>query len=133
MKTKGMFWHVHHDVLLEYSHDINERVAYIKAKKPKEEVPLRLKLMKPVRGKLPDEVVKAYAARDKANAAYDKAYAARDKAYAACVKAYAARDKADAARDKAIKKHMKKIEALHKKECPDCPWDGKTIFPKAKQ
>ena len=21
------------------------------------------------------------------------------------------------------------IEKLHKKECPDCPWNGKTIFP----
>lgn len=22
------------------------------------------------------------------------------------------------------------VEALHREECPDCPWDGKTIFPK---
>jgi hypothetical protein len=21
------------------------------------------------------------------------------------------------------------IDAIHKKECPDCPWNGKTIFP----
>ena len=26
-------------------------------------------------------------------------------------------------------KCLPQIEALHKKEHPDCPWDGKTIFP----
>ena len=25
------------------------------------------------------------------------------------------------------------IVSLHAKECPDCPWDGKTIFPPAEQ
>jgi len=25
---------------------------------------------------------------------------------------------------------MPKLEALHKQEHPDCPWDGHTIFPK---
>jgi hypothetical protein len=101
-----MFWHIHHDVLLEYSHDIRERIAYIKREKPKEEIPLRLKLMQPVRSKLPDEVVKACAAYVKACAAIDKACAALGKA--------------NAALDKAIKKHMKEIKALHKVEFPTC-------------
>ena len=26
--------------------------------------------------------------------------------------------------------YMPQIEALHKKLCPDCPWDGETIFPR---
>ena len=26
-------------------------------------------------------------------------------------------------------KYLNEIEELHKKECPNCPWDGTTIFP----
>jgi hypothetical protein len=27
----------------------------------------------------------------------------------------------------------KAVEAIHKKECePDCPWDGRTIFPETR-
>ena len=29
----------------------------------------------------------------------------------------------------ASKAYMPDILALHAAECPDCPWDGKTIFP----
>jgi tetratricopeptide (TPR) repeat protein len=149
MKCKGFFWHVHHDRLVEWSDDISKRIAYIRSKKPENERELRLRLLKPVRGKLPAGLAKALtaydkaraaydkalaardkalAARDKARAAYRKALAARDKALAAYDKALAARDKARAAYDKALAARDKEIEALHMKECPDCPWDGKTIF-----
>jgi len=30
-----------------------------------------------------------------------------------------------------LHKNMPAIEALHKEECHDCPWNGKTIFPNA--
>ena len=147
MKTKGFYWHIHHDVLVEWTDDINERIRFIKENQPEHEIKTRLKLMKPVKGKLPEGFVRAYKARDKADKAWDKAYKAwdkaykaRDKAYKAWVKAYKARDKArdkaykawDKAWDKAYKawdKYKTKIEALHEKECPDCHWDGKTIFP----
>lgn len=33
--------------------------------------------------------------------------------------------------NEALRKHMPEIEKLHAKECPNCPWDGKTIFPVA--
>jgi len=43
---------------------------------------------------------------------------------------------ADAWRDKSLKTcnyllriFRPEIEALHKQECPNCPWDGNTIFP----
>ena len=94
MKKTIFAWHVHHDVLVEsLTEPFKNRVAFIKKNKPKEEIPLRLKLFKKVKGKLPEEVIKAW-----------EAY------------------------DKALQKHHKEIEALHKKECPNCPWDSKSIF-----
>jgi len=88
---------------------------------------------------------KAWAAYDKARPARDKAFTAYAKAWAAYVKARAALNKAKAALDKARAAYAKawaayvkagaacmpEIEALHAIECPDCPWDGTTIFPKA--
>ena len=40
--TTGFFGLLHHDQLFESSHDVMERVAYVKAKKPKHEVAIRL-------------------------------------------------------------------------------------------
>ena len=112
----GMAWHVHHEQLLEpLTEPIENRIAYIKTHKPKGEQKLRLRLLKPVVGKLPPAVAKAWAAYDKAWAAFN---------------AGAAYDKAGAPYDKTLKEHLPEIEALHREECPDCPWDGKTIFPK---
>ena len=104
-------WHVHHETLIEpLTEPIENRIAYIKQAKPASEVELRLRLLKPVQGELPAALNKAKAALDKARAAYAKAWAAYVKAGAAC---------------------MPEIEALHAIECPDCPWDGTSIFPKA--
>src|SRR3990167_85990 len=144
------FWHIHHEVLLEWSDDIQERIDYIKAHKPPHEVETRLRLLKPVQGALPPKLVKAKAAYDKArdafvkaSVAYAKARDAYDKARDAFVKAsvaYAkaraaydkardAYDKAKAAYNKAYDECLPQIEALHALECPDCPWNGTTIFP----
>src|SRR3990170_2769682 len=148
------FWHIHHEVLLEWSDDIQERIDFIQAEKPKHEVEIRLRLLKPVQGALPPKLVKAGDARDKAydaNAkardaydkardAYVKAGDARDKAKAAYakagdafVKAKAAFVKAKAAYNKAYDECLPQIEALHALECPDCPWNGTTIFPEPSQ
>ena len=120
MKKLRFAFHVHHDRLMEpLTEPISVRRKYIKENKPKEEVPLRLKLLKEVKGKLPREVVKAWEAYGKAREAYVKAWEAYDNAR----KAY----------DKAYRKHYKEIQALHKKECvKDCTWseEQKTIFPK---
>ena len=40
--TKGWFGFLHHEQLCEKSHDVNERIAYVKHKKPKNEVAIRL-------------------------------------------------------------------------------------------
>ena len=146
----GYYWHVHHDVLIEWSDNIQERIDCVKATKPTEEIETRLRLLKPVVGPLPPEWDKAAAEwrkaaaewrkadaecakvdaewdkaraeRDKVDAEWDKAAAEWDKARAECAKAAAERDKAAA-------EHREEIEALHAVECPGCPWEGKTIFP----
>ena len=113
-------WHVHHDVLIEpLTEPIEVRQEYIRRYKPEHEIETRLRLLKPAVGPLPAAYAKkAWAAYDKkARAAYaKKAWAAYDK------KAWAAYEKAWAA-------YAPEIEALHAIECPDCPWDGSSIFP----
>ena len=139
-------WHVHHDNLVEpLTEPIKNRIAYIKANKPRVEIETRLRLLKVVRGGLPAPTVQAGAAYDKARAAYDKAGAAYDKAWAAFDQAGAAYDKAwvtygrarvaydkaQVAYEQVLHDNQEAIKALHRKECPDCPWDGSTIFPRA--
>ena len=75
------WWHVHHEKLVEHlTEPVRARINYIKKEKPREEVEIRLRLLKPVLGKIPNT--------------------------------------------------EKGWERLHKKECKDCPWNGRTIFPK---
>ena len=153
-----MCWHIHHDVLLEISTEsLAERAAFIREHKPPEEVARRLRAMRPVVGVLPEpvvdaaraytaawkahaEAVKAYTEARKARADAWKPYAEAWKVYGKAVKTY---DEARNAHDEAwkawadarmayiamIKAHHSELEALHAAECPDCPWDGKTLFP----
>ena len=91
-KKSGVAFHCHHDQLVEWCFDYDERVKFIKEHKPPEEQELRLRLFKLIpKDRLPGKLVKARAAYWKARAAYD-------------------------------------WDKLHKELCPDCTWDGKTIF-----
>ena len=126
MTTKPtLYWHIHHEILIEETTDIQERIDYIKEGKPEDEIPLRLKLMTPVLHpeKLPVSFRKAWEALIKAREAYDKAWEAYDK-----VKAWEAYIKAGEAYIKTSKACAPQIEKLHREEHPDCPWNGKTIF-----
>jgi len=139
--AKGMYWHPHHDKIVEYCWDYEERTEYIRNYKPEHEIETRLRLFQPVKGKLPDEVVTAGIAHGEAWIAYDKAQAAYRKACVAYYKAGTAYnkardvydkaedayDKAEAAYRKALSKHMPAIEALHAKECGCKEWNGKEI------
>ena len=111
----GFFWHVHHEVLIEWCYSYNERASYISEQKREDQKETRLRLFKPVKGKLPQEVVEAGQAYVKAGQAYDEAGRVLDKAWHAY--------------DEARRKNMPAIEALHKEECHNCPWNGNTIFP----
>jgi multidrug resistance efflux pump len=140
MMANELYWHVHHDTLLEpLTEPIQNRIEYIKTEKAKYEtekqIELRLRLLRPLIGPLPEKWDKAEAEWDKAEAEWDKAEAELDKARAEWAKAVAElskaraeRDKAEAELDKAEAQHKIEIEALHKKECPNCPWDGSSIF-----
>ena len=129
------YWHVQLDCLVEPLIELIEnQIAFIRKNKPKSEIETRLRLMKPVRGQLPILVVKAGAACEKVWAAYEKARAAYERAasekmWVASRKAIVAYRKKWATCEKMITDNMPAIEALHRKECPNCPWDGKTIFP----
>ena len=127
------YWHLHHDKLVEpLTKPIKNRIQYIKKHKPKETIKLRLKLLKPVRGKLPQELVKVWQKRDEAwkkrDEAEKKYEEARKKFEEAEEKYYEAWEKYNEAEEK----YKPQTLALHKKECPNCPWDEKqqTIFPK---
>ncbi len=146
MTRTKFYWHIHHEVLLEVRTEaISKRKNYIRVNKPQNEQKLRLKLLKPVRGKLPAKILKAGDARRKAWANHRKATAAYDKAIKVCEKraavgaAYygtmAAYNKTwDAFEEtwaplrQALKANIPAIAKLHAKECPNCPWDGNTIF-----
>lgn len=121
-------WHVHHQTLYEkLTEPMQKRIDYVKQTKGMGQVPLRLKLMR---------VVKAQKALDTADAKYKDAWSrydgalltASDKYVGATARAKAEKD-AEAAYAEAMKPYGD-IHALHAKECePDCPWDGRTIFP----
>jgi len=130
MKPK-YYWHIHHGGLFEEATEpIKNRIAYIKSDKPECEVALRLRLLKPVKDQ--KRLIAILTAYKKAKApaleAYEKAKAPALEAYKkATAPALEAYEKVEAT---ASAKRDKAINALHSKECPDCPWDGETIFPK---
>ncbi|MCC6311340.1 MAG: hypothetical protein IT345_10540 [Trueperaceae bacterium] len=114
---------MHHEQLAEpLTEPLANRLDYIRSYKPSYEQDTRLLLITPVKGELPEPLIKARAAYAKAGAAYVKAWAAY-------VKAGAALDKARAAYVKAGAASTSDLEALHAIEHPDCPWNGRTIFP----
>ena len=43
--TTGWFGLLHHDLLFEESHDVNERIAYVRHEKPAREIDIRLRNM----------------------------------------------------------------------------------------
>ncbi len=145
---RGLYWHVYHNSLVDYCYDYDGRREYIEQHKPAHEREERIRIMQPVKGKLPDEVYKAAVffaeagvaydkaavAYDKAAVAYDKAAAdytrvssASDKAWVAYTKAWVAYGKARVAYGKALEANNDAIESLHAKECKDCSWDGERL------
>ena len=110
-------WHCHHEVLVEaLSEPAENRIYYILAGKPQAEQALRLRLFRPVKSKA---VAPAWKAYDEATAPARKAY---NEAVATARKAY----NEDLAT--AWKAYNEAIATAHAKECPGCPWDGRSIF-----
>ena len=125
---KGMCWHVWHNRLLSYCPDYDRRVRTIEITKPAHEVKPRLAWMQMVKGKLPEEVIRACEAYSKACEAFNKACEAGYKAYEACYKKVdKAYGKAMKAYNKALADNKDAIEKLHAKECKACSWNGKNL------
>lgn len=126
----GLAWHVHHNILMEWCYDYEERTAYIKAKKPLGEQATRLRLFQMMKGKLPAELWTAGAEYETMCAELGAVEAElefpRAELEAARAKFWAAWAKLGAAEVK----YTPQILALHAQECPDCPWNGRTIFSK---
>jgi len=105
------------NILLEYCYDHDERVRVIKEIKPKHEIKTRLRLLKPVKAKLPDDLVRVW---QKYTETLQKYYKARQK----YDKAWQEYDKARQKYDKCLSSHKTFLEELHKK---GREWNGKEI------
>src|SRR3990167_3890164 len=105
----GVFAMLHHSILFEGSHNVLERIEYIKNNKPSNEVNIRLHNIMYL-GNCDAKGLDAYY---KAQDAYYKARDACDKAQDACDKAQDACDK-------------QQILNYIRKYIPDCAWNKKT-------
>lgn len=128
------YWLIHHEVLLEaLSEPIENRRDFVRRFKEKHEVPTRLKWMVPVKGKIPKKLDDAVRA---ARIATRKWEAAKKKfGFEAAFIEH--RDTLNAATqlvESTYREYMPEIIAMHKAECPGCPFDyeNNTLrFPKA--
>jgi hypothetical protein len=156
------YWHMYHDRLIGVSGsifgNIEGRIEYIKTKKPKHEVETRLRLLKKVKGSLPEEIIQTWTAIEQTWTASEQARSDYERAKAVYKRATAEHQqgtiayeqvryvyeqarriyepKWDSYRQAAdaymtvCHDHSPEIEALHELECPaGCPWNGMTIFP----
>ena len=136
--TKGYFALLHHEVLFEKSHDVTERVAYVKRDKLKHEVPIRLHNML----YLPFMTDALYADYQAKLAPLDADYKAKRAPLYADYEAKLATLDADyeAKRATLYADYQAKratldayILAFIRQHIPDCAWNGKElVFPEAK-
>ena len=125
----AMAWHCHHEQLAELlTETATKRIAYVLSGKPIEERALRLHLFRPVCDTAVDAAEATYnAAVEAARATYNAVLEAAQADYNAALEA--ARATYNAAVKAALATRDAAVKAAHQAECPDCPWDGRTIFP----
>ena len=117
----GWLVHGHHDTLFEYNLDIRGRIKDIKDRKPNNEVPTRLRLLK----RLTKSQIRSIPARlIKEGEAYSKSWEAYSKSWEAYSKAREAYSKAREAYSKALKFFKPRLEKLHKTFCGCEEWNG---------
>ena len=143
--TKGYFTCVHHEVLFEYSHDINERLDYVDSEKPKHEVATRrynMLYLPFVEAWIDDYRAKRAALDDdyqaKRFALYDdyaaKRFALDDDYRAKCAPLDADYEAKRAPLDADYRAQRDALDAeilaYIKSNIPDCAWNGKKlVFP----
>lgn len=133
----GFYWHVHHKRLVEWCYDYYERVRHIRTQKDSRERPLRLRLLRPVQN-MPKSILRAHRALIRADQAHDRANdrfwrISSPQRERALDRAKERLSKAEKVFELAFNVDKRVIERLHKNQCPNCPWDGDTIFPKPKK
>jgi hypothetical protein len=127
--------HCHHsggNLLIEPTHDPQERFRWVEENKPQDEIELRFALFTVIDGEdaaIMDAAWKKYnKAVAPAWAEYSQAsYAEYSQAFNAPWAEYAS------ALAAAVAEYNKVCEEVHRRRChPNCPWDGETIFARGK-
>jgi hypothetical protein len=116
--TNGLFGLLHHEQLCESSHDVNERIEYVKREKPKNEVAIRLHNM-------------IYLGGCAVGAKCDTLYADYEAKRAPLYADYEAKRALLYADYEATRALLDaEILAYIKMNIPDCAWNGRTlVFP----
>ena len=116
-KVGDWMLHIHHEQAFErLDEPVKNRIRYIETKKPKRERAARLRALRPsLRGA---EVAAIWAK-------YGAELAAIRAKYDAEVAPIRAKRDAEVAPIRA--KRDAEVAAIHDAECPNCPWDGKSI------
>lgn len=133
MKNSKPVWHYHHsEYLVEFpTETLESRHAFIDVDKGENERPLRHRLLKTVIGELPEDLTTAGKGYVKAKKAFDRANGTGFWTKFLLQQGKSANDQllvATLLYEKVYYINLPAIEALHAVECPDCPWDGRTIF-----
>jgi len=129
------YWHAYHDALLTRSDDPDffaNRAQEIDLFKPPEQLELRMRLFKVVRGALPRILDELWAEKEEweAEAHTTIGILATKKATVRAAKRY---QLAMTMREEIMRRITERstrpdVMALHDKECPNCPWNGKSIL-----
>ena len=126
MPVGTMAWHCHHEALSEVlTEPAENRIAYILSDKPNIEKALRLRLFRPA-PTLATALAECKRVEATALAEYKRVEALALAEYKRVqAPAWAEYKRVEAA---ALAEYKRVQTAEHAKCCPDCPWDGHTIF-----
>jgi len=141
----GLYWHHDHDALASWCQSYEARVQHIRARKPQEEHELRLRLFQPVR-EPPAQLVWICQLYDQVSQLVDELdRTTREVAREGLSVPLYVLDDLGSVREAALQTYMQvaaarnldlwewvksdQAQALHQLECPECPWNGYSIFP----
>lgn len=133
-----LYWHIHHDQLLEMvTESIARRRKYIRENKVVDEIRTRLRYLKPVKGILPGEVIEAFRFHEDVMKHRDRIWKFHWSmhidhhprvTHRLFEELFELRAKADRDLRVTLQKYESEINRLHNEECC-CPWNGTTLFP----
>ncbi len=127
--TEGFFGLLHHSIIAEWSHDVMERVEYVKKEKPKNEIDIRLWNMCYLsEERLPKELVEAVKTYEEAWMTWEEALKMT------CWESWNTYEEARKTVEEAKKTYNKILQIsspqilnLIKELVPDTAWDGKEL------